>query len=95
MKVIISTSNKFRLFDLPADILTSCWVDPSLCKPRPALTLCFHPPTEKTWFTDEPDPAHLRTVQIKPLYSLAADHVSQYRSTSSLIPPIREAEDEC
>ncbi|KAM9336674.1 calcium-activated potassium channel subunit alpha-1a-like isoform 2-T2 [Symphorus nematophorus] len=50
---------------------------------------------EKTWFTDEPENTHLRTIQIKPVNTLAVNQVSQYKSTSSLIPPIREAEDEC
>ncbi|XP_069011521.1 calcium-activated potassium channel subunit alpha-1a-like isoform X7 [Embiotoca jacksoni] len=50
---------------------------------------------EKTWFTDEPEKTHLRTIQIKPVNTLAVNQVSQYKSTSSLIPPIREAEDEC
>lgn len=51
--------------------------------------------SEKTWFTDEPENTHLRTIQIKPVNTLAINQVSQYKSTSSLIPPIREAEDEC
>ncbi|XP_035853603.1 calcium-activated potassium channel subunit alpha-1 isoform X15 [Sander lucioperca] len=50
---------------------------------------------EKTWFTDEPENTHLRTMQIKPVNKLTINQVSQYKSTSSLIPPIREAEDEC
>uniref|UniRef100_A0A3P8T7B2 Calcium-activated potassium channel subunit alpha-1 n=2 Tax=Amphiprion TaxID=80969 RepID=A0A3P8T7B2_AMPPE len=50
---------------------------------------------EKTWFTDEPENTHLRTIQIKPVNTLTVNQVSQYKSTSSLIPPIREAEDEC
>ncbi|XP_069547958.1 calcium-activated potassium channel subunit alpha-1a-like isoform X7 [Brachyistius frenatus] len=50
---------------------------------------------EKTWFTDEPEKTHLRTIQIKPVNTLTVNQVSQYKSTSSLIPPIREAEDEC
>ncbi|XP_051272879.1 calcium-activated potassium channel subunit alpha-1 isoform X5 [Dicentrarchus labrax] len=50
---------------------------------------------EKTWFTDEPENTHLRTIQIKPVNTLAVNQVSQYKSTNSLIPPIREAEDEC
>ncbi|XP_059180523.1 calcium-activated potassium channel subunit alpha-1a isoform X17 [Centropristis striata] len=50
---------------------------------------------EKTWFTDEPENTHLRTIQIKPVNTLAINQVSQCKSTSSLIPPIREAEDEC
>ncbi|XP_026206797.1 calcium-activated potassium channel subunit alpha-1-like isoform X8 [Anabas testudineus] len=50
---------------------------------------------EKTWFTDEPENTHLRTIQIKPVNTLAVNQISQYKSTSSLIPPIREAEDEC
>lgn len=49
---------------------------------------------KKTWFTDEPENTHLRTIQIKPVNTLAVNQVSQYKSTSSLIPPIREAEDE-
>ncbi|XP_049916148.1 calcium-activated potassium channel subunit alpha-1 isoform X7 [Epinephelus moara] len=50
---------------------------------------------KKTWFTDEPENTHLRTIQIKPVNTLAINQVSQCKSTSSLIPPIREAEDEC
>ncbi|XP_041671144.1 calcium-activated potassium channel subunit alpha-1-like isoform X1 [Cheilinus undulatus] len=50
---------------------------------------------EKTWFTDEPENTHLRTIHIKPVNTLAANHVSQFKSTNSLIHPIREAEDEC
>uniref|UniRef100_A0A667Z645 Calcium-activated potassium channel subunit alpha-1 n=1 Tax=Myripristis murdjan TaxID=586833 RepID=A0A667Z645_9TELE len=50
---------------------------------------------EKTWFTDEPENTHLRTIQIKPVNSLTANQVNQYKSTSNLIPPIREVEDEC
>uniref|UniRef100_UPI0037E7AB21 calcium-activated potassium channel subunit alpha-1a-like n=1 Tax=Semicossyphus pulcher TaxID=241346 RepID=UPI0037E7AB21 len=50
---------------------------------------------EKTWFTDEPENTHLRTIHIKPVNTLAVNHISQYKSTNSLIPPIREAEDEC
>nr|XP_043869540.1 calcium-activated potassium channel subunit alpha-1 isoform X1 [Solea senegalensis] len=50
---------------------------------------------KKTWFTDEPENTHLRTIQIKPVNTLAVSQVSQYKSTSSLIPPIAEAEDEC
>ncbi|KAK2820481.1 hypothetical protein Q5P01_023440 [Channa striata] len=50
---------------------------------------------EKTWFTDEPENTHLRTIQIKPVNTLAVNQASQYKSTSSLIPPLREAEDEC
>lgn len=51
--------------------------------------------SEKTWFTDEPENTHLRTIQIKPVNSLTANQVNQYKSTSNLIPPIREVEDEC
>ncbi|XP_074520029.1 calcium-activated potassium channel subunit alpha-1a-like isoform X9 [Halichoeres trimaculatus] len=50
---------------------------------------------EKTWFTDEPETTHLRTIHTKPVNTLAVNHVSQYKSSNSLIPPIREAEDEC
>ncbi|KAM9837348.1 calcium-activated potassium channel subunit alpha-1a-like isoform 2-T2 [Aulostomus maculatus] len=50
---------------------------------------------EKTWFTDEPENSHLRTIQIKPVNTLSVNQVSPYKSTSSLIPAIREAEDEC
>ncbi|XP_023264916.1 calcium-activated potassium channel subunit alpha-1 isoform X7 [Seriola lalandi dorsalis] len=50
---------------------------------------------KKTWFTDEQENTHLRTIQIKPVNTLAVNQVSQCKSTSSLIPPIREAEDEC
>uniref|UniRef100_A0A8C4N0L4 Calcium-activated potassium channel subunit alpha-1 n=1 Tax=Equus asinus asinus TaxID=83772 RepID=A0A8C4N0L4_EQUAS len=46
---------------------------------------------EKKWFTDEPDNAYPRNIQIKPM----ANQINQYKSTSSLIPPIREVEDEC
>ncbi|XP_071062952.1 calcium-activated potassium channel subunit alpha-1a-like isoform X1 [Pseudochaenichthys georgianus] len=50
---------------------------------------------EKTWFTDEPEDTHLRTIQIKPVNTVSINQVIQFKSTSSLIPPIREAEDEC
>ncbi|XP_061564398.1 calcium-activated potassium channel subunit alpha-1a-like isoform X4 [Cololabis saira] len=50
---------------------------------------------EKTWFTDEPENTHLRTIQIKPVNTLAVNQVSLNKSTNSSIPPIREAEDEC
>ncbi|KAM4623803.1 calcium-activated potassium channel subunit alpha-1a-like isoform 1-T1 [Polymixia lowei] len=50
---------------------------------------------EKTWFTDEPENTHPRNIQIKPVNTLTANQVNQYKSTSNLIPPIREVEDEC
>ncbi|XP_027885103.1 calcium-activated potassium channel subunit alpha-1-like isoform X2 [Xiphophorus couchianus] len=50
---------------------------------------------EKTRFTDEPENTHLRTIQINPVNTLAIKPVGHNKSTSSLIPPIREAEDEC
>lgn len=67
------------------------------------LMLCFSssaslPPgclTEKRWFTDEAENAYPRNIQIKPMSTHMANQVNQYKSTSSLIPPIREVEDEC
>ncbi|XP_056148368.1 calcium-activated potassium channel subunit alpha-1a [Lampris incognitus] len=50
---------------------------------------------EKKWFTDEPENAYPRNIQIKPMSTHIANQVNQYKSTSSLIPPIREVEDEC
>uniref|UniRef100_A0A4W4EW72 Calcium-activated potassium channel subunit alpha-1 n=1 Tax=Electrophorus electricus TaxID=8005 RepID=A0A4W4EW72_ELEEL len=50
---------------------------------------------EKKWFTDEPQYAYPRNIQIKPMSTHMANQVNQYKSTSSLIPPIREVEDEC
>ncbi|XP_018585496.1 calcium-activated potassium channel subunit alpha-1a isoform X3 [Scleropages formosus] len=52
---------------------------------------------EKKWFTDEEENAYPRNIQIKPMNTMntMANQVNQYKSTSSLIPPIREAEDEC
>ncbi|KAM4715995.1 calcium-activated potassium channel subunit alpha-1a-like isoform 4-T4 [Anableps anableps] len=50
---------------------------------------------EKTWFTDEPENTHLRTIQINPVNTLAVKPVGHNKSSSSLIPTIREAEDEC
>uniref|UniRef100_A0A670ZT55 BK channel n=1 Tax=Pseudonaja textilis TaxID=8673 RepID=A0A670ZT55_PSETE len=47
------------------------------------------------WFTDESDNAYPRNIQIKPMTTHVANHINQYKSTSSLIPPIREVEDEC
>ncbi|XP_069467086.1 calcium-activated potassium channel subunit alpha-1 isoform X2 [Ambystoma mexicanum] len=52
-------------------------------------------PAEKKWFTDEPENAYPRNLQIKPINSHMANQINQYKSTSSLIPPIREVEDEC
>uniref|UniRef100_A0A8C5H2J5 Calcium-activated potassium channel subunit alpha-1 n=1 Tax=Gouania willdenowi TaxID=441366 RepID=A0A8C5H2J5_GOUWI len=50
---------------------------------------------EKKWFTDEPENAYPRNIQIKPMSTHMTNQVNQYKSTSSLIPPIREVEDEC
>uniref|UniRef100_A0A8C8I0F3 Calcium-activated potassium channel subunit alpha-1 n=1 Tax=Oncorhynchus tshawytscha TaxID=74940 RepID=A0A8C8I0F3_ONCTS len=50
---------------------------------------------QKKWFTDEPENAYPRNIQIKPMSTHMANQVNQYKSTSSLIPPIREVEDEC
>ncbi|XP_030297809.1 calcium-activated potassium channel subunit alpha-1a isoform X2 [Sparus aurata] len=50
---------------------------------------------EKKWFTDEPENSYPRNIQIKPMSTHMANQVNQYKSTSSLIPPIREVEDEC
>ncbi|XP_043534909.1 calcium-activated potassium channel subunit alpha-1a isoform X28 [Chiloscyllium plagiosum] len=50
---------------------------------------------EKKWFTDEPDNTFPRNIQIKPMSTHMANQINQYKSTSSLIPPIREVEDEC
>nr|AAC41284.1 calcium-activated potassium channel [Trachemys scripta] len=50
---------------------------------------------EKEWFTDETDNAYPRNIQIKPMSTHMANQINQYKSTSSLIPPIREVEDEC
>uniref|UniRef100_A0AAY4C6E3 Calcium-activated potassium channel subunit alpha-1 n=1 Tax=Denticeps clupeoides TaxID=299321 RepID=A0AAY4C6E3_9TELE len=47
------------------------------------------------WFTDEPDNSYPRNIQIKPMSTHMANQINQYKSTSSLIPPIREVEDEC
>ncbi|XP_077469645.1 calcium-activated potassium channel subunit alpha-1a isoform X8 [Stigmatopora argus] len=51
--------------------------------------------SEKKWFTDESDKAYPRNIQIKPMSTHMANQVNQYKSTSNLIPPIREVEDEC
>lgn len=51
--------------------------------------------SEKKWFTDEPENSYPRNIQIKPMSTHMANQVNQYKSTSSLIPPIREVEDEC
>lgn len=50
---------------------------------------------EKKWFTDESENAYPRNIQIKPMSTHMANQINQYKSTSSLIPPIREVEDEC
>ncbi|XP_056327084.1 LOW QUALITY PROTEIN: calcium-activated potassium channel subunit alpha-1a [Danio aesculapii] len=50
---------------------------------------------EKRWFTDEAENTYPRNIQIKPMSTHMANQVNQYKSTSSLIPPIREVEDEC
>uniref|UniRef100_A0A671X3Q6 Calcium-activated potassium channel subunit alpha-1 n=1 Tax=Sparus aurata TaxID=8175 RepID=A0A671X3Q6_SPAAU len=50
---------------------------------------------QKKWFTDEPENSYPRNIQIKPMSTHMANQVNQYKSTSSLIPPIREVEDEC
>ncbi|XP_073542152.1 calcium-activated potassium channel subunit alpha-1 isoform X13 [Phyllobates terribilis] len=50
---------------------------------------------EKKWYTDEMENAYPRNIQIKPMSTHMANQINQYKSTSSLIPPIREVEDEC
>ncbi|XP_067828647.1 calcium-activated potassium channel subunit alpha-1a isoform X5 [Heptranchias perlo] len=45
---------------------------------------------EKKWFTDETDNTFPRNIQIKPMSTHMANQINQYKSTSSLIPPIRE-----
>ncbi|XP_063290296.1 calcium-activated potassium channel subunit alpha-1 isoform X7 [Pelobates fuscus] len=50
---------------------------------------------EKRWYTDEMDNPYPRNIQIKPMSTHMANQINQYKSTSSLIPPIREVEDEC
>ncbi|XP_052007148.1 calcium-activated potassium channel subunit alpha-1-like isoform X2 [Xyrauchen texanus] len=50
---------------------------------------------EKRWFTDEAENTYPRNIHIKPMSTHMANQVNQYKSTSSLIPPIREVEDEC
>lgn len=61
----------------------------------PSCSLSVLPLAEKKWFTDEPDNAYPRNIQIKPMSTHMANQINQYKSTSSLIPPIREVEDEC
>ncbi|XP_031761905.1 calcium-activated potassium channel subunit alpha-1 isoform X16 [Xenopus tropicalis] len=50
---------------------------------------------EKKWYTDETENTYPRNIQIKPMSTHMANQINQYKSTSSLIPPIREVEDEC
>ncbi|KAG8434970.1 hypothetical protein GDO86_013073 [Hymenochirus boettgeri] len=50
---------------------------------------------EKKWYTDESENTYPRNIQIKPMSTHMANQINQYKSTSSLIPPIREVEDEC
>uniref|UniRef100_Q90ZC7-3 Isoform 3 of Calcium-activated potassium channel subunit alpha-1 n=1 Tax=Xenopus laevis TaxID=8355 RepID=Q90ZC7-3 len=50
---------------------------------------------EKKWYTDETENNYPRNIQIKPMSTHMANQINQYKSTSSLIPPIREVEDEC
>ncbi|KAM4636742.1 calcium-activated potassium channel subunit alpha-1 isoform 7-T7 [Discoglossus pictus] len=52
-------------------------------------------PAEKKWYTDETENPYPRNIQIKPMSTHMANQINQYKSTSSLIPPIREVEDEC
>uniref|UniRef100_A0A8C1MKZ6 Calcium-activated potassium channel subunit alpha-1 n=1 Tax=Cyprinus carpio TaxID=7962 RepID=A0A8C1MKZ6_CYPCA len=51
--------------------------------------------TEKRWFTDEAENTYPSNIQMKPMSTHMANQVNQYKSTSNLIPPIREVEDEC
>uniref|UniRef100_A0A8C2JMV9 Calcium-activated potassium channel subunit alpha-1 n=1 Tax=Cyprinus carpio TaxID=7962 RepID=A0A8C2JMV9_CYPCA len=50
---------------------------------------------EKRWFTDEAENTYPSNIQMKPMSTHMANQVNQYKSTSNLIPPIREVEDEC
>lgn len=70
------------------DLILTLFLSPSASLPPGCLT-------EKRWFTDEAENAYPRNIQIKPMSTHMANQVNQYKSTSSLIPPIREVEDEC
>uniref|UniRef100_A0A8C7UI47 Calcium-activated potassium channel subunit alpha-1 n=1 Tax=Oncorhynchus mykiss TaxID=8022 RepID=A0A8C7UI47_ONCMY len=67
--------------------------DAHLATPSQCTKRCNN--IKRKWFTDEPENAYPRNIQIKPMSTHMANQVNQYKSTSSLIPPIREVEDEC
>lgn len=78
----------FFFFSRPPLLLFVCCC---CCFP---LLLCDHF-TEKTWFTDEPENAFPRNIQIKPMNTHVANQVNQYKPAGNPIPTIREVEDEC
>ncbi|XP_059388853.1 calcium-activated potassium channel subunit alpha-1-like isoform X1 [Carassius carassius] len=50
--------------------------------------------SDKTWYTDEPENSFPRNTQTKHTNTHTANQTSQYKSTSNIIQPIREVEEE-
>ncbi|XP_052467959.1 calcium-activated potassium channel subunit alpha-1 isoform X5 [Carassius gibelio] len=50
--------------------------------------------SDKNWYTDEPENCFPRNTQSKHTNTHAANQINQYKSTSSIIQPIREVEEE-
>ncbi|XDV43984.1 hypothetical protein PO909_012356, partial [Leuciscus waleckii] len=49
--------------------------------------------SDKNWYTDEPDNSFPRNTQLKHTNTHAANQINQYKSTSTIIQPIREVEE--
>uniref|UniRef100_A0A8C1KVP1 Calcium-activated potassium channel subunit alpha-1 n=1 Tax=Cyprinus carpio TaxID=7962 RepID=A0A8C1KVP1_CYPCA len=50
--------------------------------------------SDKNWYTDEPENCFPRNTQSKHTNTHAANQINQYKSTSNIIQPIREVEEE-
>ncbi|XP_039506568.1 calcium-activated potassium channel subunit alpha-1-like isoform X6 [Pimephales promelas] len=52
-----------------------------------------HHSADRNWYTDEPDNSFPRNTQLKHTNTHAANQINQYKSTSTIIQPIREVEE--
>uniref|UniRef100_A0A673H782 Calcium-activated potassium channel subunit alpha-1 n=1 Tax=Sinocyclocheilus rhinocerous TaxID=307959 RepID=A0A673H782_9TELE len=70
---------------------------PSSARPGRSRSRTFNPAlnaTHKNWYTDEPENCFPRNTQSKHTSTHTANQINQFKSTSNIIQPIREVEEE-
>ncbi|XP_031416655.1 calcium-activated potassium channel subunit alpha-1-like isoform X4 [Clupea harengus] len=95
-----SSKKSSSVHSIPATATTTATARPGRSKGRDQrdkqnATRTSRKAQEKTWFTDEPENAFPRNIQIKPMNTHVANQVNQYKPAGNPIPTIREVEDEC